>query len=256
MSTSFDLSGKKILITGASSGIGAHWGRVLSSSGATVILAARRKQNLEELCSEIVANGGKALAVPMDVSDEDSVVAAYDMAEQEVGHIDCIIANAGMNSEGNCLEMNVSSFDSLMSVNIKGVFLSAREGARRMAKHLDPKLRKGRVIIVSSITAKKVTPGIPAYSASKAAVCHLGKIMALEWARLGINVNIILPGYIETDLTAQSFETPAGKMFLQRFPRRRLLELSEMDNIVGFLCDDSSVAVTGAEFIIDEGQSL
>ena len=251
-----NMAGRNVLITGASSGIGAQFGRTMARAGASVVLAARRKENLDRLRDEIVSDGGVALAVSMDVSDERSIIDAFDAAEGELGPLDGVIANAGRNADGNSLELEIGEFDALMAVNLRGVFLTAREGARRMIKHLEPKDRRGRVLIVSSITARSVTPGIAAYSASKAAVSHMGRVMALEWAKAGINVNMILPGYIETELTADSFATPAGKMFLSTFPRARLLDVEELDSIATFLCSDASRAVTGSEFAIDEGQSL
>ncbi len=256
MNNGFDLSGRTILVTGASSGIGARFGRTLSASGAKVILAARRRDKLEALQTEITEVGGQALAVSMDVADEGSVIAAFEEAEAEWGPIDGVIANAGRNANGHSLELSVEDFDGLMAVNLRGVFLTVREGARRMIKNQDPQKKSGRIVIVSSITAKKVTPGIPAYSASKAAVVQMGKVMALEWAKFGINVNMLLPGYIETDLTADSFKTDSGKMFLNSFPRRRLVELSELDGIINYLCADASSAITGAEFVVDDGQSI
>ena len=256
MTNGFDLTGRTILITGASSGIGANFGKTLAGQGARVVLAARRKDKLEALKSEIIESGGQAMAVSMDVADEKSVIAAFDQAEAEWGVIDSIIANAGRNANGHSLELTVEDFDGLMAVNLRGVFLTVREGARRIIKNQSPKSKRGRIVIVSSITAKKVTPGIPAYSASKAAVVQMGKVMAMEWARFGINVNMLLPGYIDTDLTSDSFKTESGQVFLKSFPRRRLVELAELDGIINYLCADASSAITGAEFVVDDGQSI
>ena len=110
--------------------------------------------------------------------------------------------------------------------------------------------------MISSITSQMATPGLSAYSASKAAVNRMGKVMAKELARAGINLNMLLPGYIETDLTADSFQTDSGKMFLASFPRRRLVGVDELDGLIAYLCSDASSAVTGAESTVDEGQSI
>jgi len=252
----FNLSNRVIVVTGASSGIGARFAQVLAASGAKVALAARRRDKLEEITATINADGGEAMAVEMDVANEASVIAAYDEVEARFGAIDTVIANAGRNADGPVLTLSADDFDALMAVNLRGVFLSAREGARRIVKHSDPKERRGRIVLVSSITSMMATPGISAYSASKAAVNRLGKVMAREFARQGINVNMLLPGYIETDLTGAAFETEAGQMFLKSFPRRRLVDVEELDGIISFLCSDASSAVSGAEIVVDEGQSL
>ncbi|BDW82311.1 3-oxoacyl-ACP reductase [Erythrobacter sp. Dej080120_24] len=256
MANARDLAGRTIVVTGASSGIGARFGEVLAARGARVALAARRLDRLEALTDTIKANGGEAMAVEMDVTDEASVIAAFDAVDEQFGRIDTVIANAGRDAKGSCLELTLEEFDSVMAVNLRGVFLTAREGARRMVTHLDPKARRGRIVLISSITSQMATPGLSAYSASKAAVNRMGKVMAKELARAGINLNMLLPGYIETDLTADSFQTESGKMFLASFPRRRLVEVEELDGLICYLCSDASSAVTGAEFTVDEGQSV
>lgn len=251
-----ELQGRTVIVSGASSGIGAHFAASLASKGAKVALAARRMSKLETQVEQIQSAGGEAIAVQMDVADEDSIIAAYDEVQEKLGAIDTVIANAGRNADGRAIDLPVEDFDALMSVNLRGVFLSAREGARRMKKAFPREHKRGRIVIVSSITAKMVTPGISAYSASKAAINHMGRIFAREWASSGINVNMLLPGYIETDLTSGAFQTDAGKMFLNSFPRRSLVGIDEMDEMLAFLCSDASAAVTGGEFVVDDGQSL
>jgi len=251
-----ELKGRTVIVTGASSGIGAHFAETLASKGAKVALAARRLSKLEALVKRIQDNGGEAIAVQMDVAQEESVIAAYDEVQDNLGEVDTVIANAGRNADGRAIDLPVEDFDALMSVNLRGVFLSAREGARRMMKAFPREEKRGRIVIVSSITAKMVTPGISAYSASKAAINHMGRVFAREWAASGINVNMLLPGYIETDLTSGAFQTDAGKMFLNSFPRRGLVGIDQMDEMLTFLCSDTSAAVTGGEFVIDDGQSL
>jgi len=256
MKQSIELQDRTIIVSGASSGIGAHFAETLANRGAKVALAARRMDKLETHVERIQSAGGKAIAVQMDVAEEDSVIAAYDQVQDKLGEIDTVIANAGRNADGRATDLPVEDFDALMSVNLRGVFLSAREGARRMMKTYSREEKRGRIVIVSSITAKMVTPGISAYSASKAAINHMGRVFAREWASSGINVNMLLPGYIETDLTSGAFQTDAGKMFLNSFPRRSLVGIDEMDEMLAFLCSDASAAVTGGEFVVDDGQSL
>lgn len=252
----FNLSNRVVLITGASSGIGAQFARSLAKMGAKIVLTARRFKKLEGLANEINSDGGIAFAVAMDVTDETSVIAAFDAAETHFGRIDVVIANAGSSADAMALDLSVEDFDRTVSVNLRGVFLTAREGARRISKQDRRESQDGRIIIISSVTANKVTRGVSAYSATKAAVSQMGKVMALEWARLGINVNMVLPGYIHTELTAAAFDSEQGKMFVKSFPRRRLVDQTDLDGVINFLCSHASKSVTGAEIAIDDAQVL
>ncbi|AYJ85510.1 SDR family oxidoreductase (plasmid) [Sphingomonas paeninsulae] len=252
----FDLSGRVALVTGASSGLGERFAEILAASGAAVVLAARRTDRLEQTCAAIKAKGGRAIAVAMDVADEASTVAAYDAAEAAFGTVDTIIANAGMNSEGSILDLPVEEFDRVMAVNLRGVFLTAREGAKRLIASGSRESGRGRIVITASITAHKVEAGLAAYSGSKAGVLQMGKVMARDWIRQGINVNMICPGYIKTEINGEWFDTEAGAKQIAKFPRRRIMEQGELDTMLLYLASDASGGVTGTSFTIDDGQSL
>lgn len=252
----FDLSGRTALITGASSGIGFRLGRIMAESGARVVLAARRVDRLEALAAQISANGGQAIALPMDVTDEASTIAAYDAAEAAFGTVDTIIANAGTTSTVPVTTVSVADYDQLMAVNMRGVFLTVREGARRLIASGSAEKENGRVVITASITALMVEAGLSLYSASKAGVIHMGKVMARDWARKGVNVNMVCPGYIRTEINDEWFETEGGKKQIARWPRRRLMEENDLDAMILYLASDAARAVTGAAFTIDDGQSL
>lgn len=252
----FDLSGRTALVTGASSGLGSRFARILSAAGANVVLAARRVERLETLRQELEAAGGRAIATPMDVADEGSTIAAYDAAAAAFGSVDTIIANAGMNCEGAAIDLPMDSFDQVMGVNLRGVYLTVREGARRLIAAGSKERQHGRIVILSSITATKVDPGLAVYSGSKAAVLQMGKVLARDWARSGINVNMLLPGYIKTEMNGDWLESEAGARMIAKFPRRRLMEPGDLDAALLFLCSDAAQAVTGAGFTIDDGQSL
>lgn len=251
-----DLTGRTILVTGASSGLGAAFARALAAGGANVVLAARRVDRLQALQREIESAGGHAAAVAMDVADEASTIAAFDRAEAEFGPVDSVIANAGVSTEGPALALDMEAFATLMDINVRGAFLTAREGARRMIAAGSAEREHGRIVIVSSITATHVSPGLAIYSASKAAVLQMGKVLARDWARQGINVNIILPGYIATELNDDFFGSDAGDRFVARFPRRRLMAPEDLIPILAYLASDASRAITGAAFTLDDGQSL
>lgn len=253
---SFDLTGRVALVTGASSGLGERFATILAASGAAVVLAARRTDRLEQLCATINASGGRAAAVAMDVADEASTIAAYDAAEATFGTVDTIIANAGMNSVGPVIDLAIEEFDRVLAVNMRGVFLTVREGARRLLAAGSAEKENGRAVIISSITGHKVDAGLAVYSATKAGVLQMGKVMARDWVRKGINVNMICPGYIKTEINGDWFDTDAGDKQVQKFHRRRLAEPTDLDAMLLYLSSDASRGVTGAAFTIDDGQSL
>lgn len=252
----FDLSGRVALVTGASSGLGQRFGRILAASGAAVALAARRTDRLEATRAEIEAAGGRAIAVEMDVADDASVIAAYDACEAAFGTVDTIVANAGMNSEGMATDLSAEEFDQVMAVNLRGAFLTAREGAKRLMAAGSRDKGHGRIVITASITAFAVDAGLAAYSASKAGVLQMGKVLAREWIRQGINVNMICPGYIRTEINADWFDTAGGEKQIQTFPRRRLMDEGSLDTMLLYLASDASAEITGASFTLDDGQSL
>ncbi|GAB4149696.1 MAG: SDR family oxidoreductase [Sphingomonadales bacterium] len=250
------LAGRTVLITGASSGLGRHFAGLAAREGAKVVVAARRQAMLEDVVAEIASAGGQAHAVAMDVADEASVIAAYDAAQAAFGAIDTVIANAGISLTGLAVDMAADDFDKVMTVNARGVFLTAREGARRMLGGAISAEGRGRVVIVASIGALGPLPGLMAYSTSKAAALMIGKAMAREWVRKGINVNVLCPGYVETDLNRDWFVSDGGQRQIAGFPRRRTMAASDLDAMFLFLASDQSRAVTGAVHVVDDGQTL
>jgi NAD(P)-dependent dehydrogenase (short-subunit alcohol dehydrogenase family) len=254
---SFSLTGRTVLITGASSGLGRRFAKVLGACGAKLAVAARRADRLADLVAELKAEGCEAVAIAMDVEREDSIVAGFDTAEAALGPVNCVIANAGMNSRAMAIDIDAEEFDKVFAVNTRGVFLTAREGARRlMAARAAGKAVDGRIVLVSSIGATKVLPGLMAYCASKAAVLMMGRTLSREWANRGINVNVLCPGYIRTELNSEWFDEEGGKKQIATFPRRRLMEEGDLDGIIAYLLADASRAVTGSVFTIDDGQTL
>lgn len=251
-----DLAGRTVLITGASSGLGKHFAKIVAKSGGKVVATARRGDRLAALVKEIEAEGGTAFAVTMDVEDEASVIAGFEAAEKACGPIDSVIANAGMNSRGMALDIKIEDFDKVINVNLRGVFVTVREAARRMIANGSKDTGRGRIVIVSSLASHQVLPGIAAYCASKAGVLMLGKALAREWANRGINVNSICPGFIETELNDEFLSSEAGQKMIAGFPRRRVMKESDLDGTVLHLLSDASRGITGAAFDIDDGQGL
>ncbi|MGH6980035.1 MAG: SDR family NAD(P)-dependent oxidoreductase [Stellaceae bacterium] len=145
------LAGRTALITGASSGLGRGIARAIARAGARVVVAARRRDRLASLVAEIERNGGTAFAVDCDVETEASIVAAYDVANAHFGRVDTIVANAGINREGSSIAITAADFDAIMNVNVRGVFITAREGGKRMIENPDPAAPAGRVLLIGSV---------------------------------------------------------------------------------------------------------
>jgi NAD(P)-dependent dehydrogenase (short-subunit alcohol dehydrogenase family) len=250
----FDLNGRTALITGASSGLGARFARMLAAQGVNVVLGARRLDRLTCLAEEIRAAGGTVLPVEMDVEDEASIIAAYDQAQAAFGTVDTIIANAGMNAQGPATNLPSDDLAQLLRINVQGVYLTAREGARRLIASEDSS--RGRIILLGSVGSLRPLAGLTAYSTSKAGVAMLGKGLAREWARHGINVNTICPGWIKTELNTEWLDGEGGQKLIKTFPRRRVMNPEHLDGLVTFLSSDASSAITGGVFAADDGQSL
>ena len=253
---SFDLSGRIVMVTGASSGLGRHFAQLLAANGARVVITARRLPLLEQLKAEIEAKGGAALPVAMDIGDEQSIIDGFDLAEQAFGPVDSVVANAGINIGGTALGMPTEDFDRIVSINLRGAFLTAREGARRMIAAGSAARHHGRVLLISSITANHVYPHLAPYSATKAALGQLCRTLALEWSTKGVTVNSLCPGYMRTELNDAYWSTDRGRTLIDSFPRKRLMDVDALDPMLLFLCSDLSGQVTGSEFTIDDGQTL
>ncbi len=253
MQLPYSLAGRTALIAGASSGLGEGFARLYARAGANVVLGARRVERVAALAAEI---GSDALAVALDVTDEASVAAAFDAAEARFGTVNVIVANAGTASGGRSTEVPASGVRAVLDTNLLGVYLVAREGAKRLIASGSRDRADGRIILIGSITAMQHWTGDAAYAATKAGVAHLGKQFAKEWVRQGINVNTIQPGWIHTEINADFYATPAGEAQKIGQNRKRLQEASSLDDMMLYLASDSSAMVTGAVFTIDDGQSL
>lgn len=240
-----DLSGRTALVTGASSGFGRHFCLVLARAGAEVIAAARRTEMLDTLVAEIVAEGGKARALRLDVGDEAQVVEAMSGLQS----LDIVVNNAGIGGHSRAIDCDGDEWRSVFDVNVNGVFYVSREAARIMRTAG----QGGSIVNIASITGMRTAVGAAAYAPSKAAVIHMTKVLALEWARFGVRVNAISPGYIETDLTREFLASPYGEEMRKRIPQRRFGDLSDLDGPLLLLASQASAYMTGSVLAVDGG---
>lgn len=257
MSYSIDLSGRVALVTGASGGLGAQFARTLARAGAAVVLAARRLERLKTLRAEIEAEGGDAHVVALDVTDIDSIKSAVAHAETETGTIDILVNNSGVSVTGRLVDVSAEDYDHVMDTNVRGAFFVAQEVGRRMiarSRGAAPgTFTGGRIVNIASMAGLRVLPQIGVYCASKAALVHMTRAMALEWGRHGINVNAICPGYIDTEINHRHWQTEAGQKLVQMLPRKRVGQPRDLDAVLMMLCANESHFVNGAVVAADDG---
>ncbi|AEG92564.1 SDR family oxidoreductase [Ramlibacter tataouinensis] len=257
MSYSIDLSGRVAFVTGASSGLGAQFARVLARSGAAVVLASRRIEKLKELRAQIEGEGGDAHVVTLDVTDLASIKAAVAHAETEMGSIDILVNNSGVSTTQRLQDVTEEDYDFIFDTNVKGAFFVAQEVGKRMlarAKGAAPgTFTGGRIINIASMAGLKVLPQIGAYCMSKAAVVHMTRAMALEWGRFEINTNAVCPGYIDTEINHHHWETEQGQKLMQMLPRKRVGSPEDLDALVVLLASSQSHFINGAVIAADDG---
>ena len=257
MSYNIDLSGRVAFVTGASSGLGAHFARTLSQSGAAVVLAARRVERLKTLRAEIESLGGDAHVVELDVTDPDSIKSAVAHAETEMGTIDILVNNSGVSTTQKLVDVTPDDYDYVMGTNTRGAFFVAQEVAKRMiarSRGAAPgTFTGGRIVNVASMAGMKVLSQIGVYCMSKAAVIHMTRAMALEWGKFGINVNALCPGYIDTEINHHHWQTEAGQKLMNMTPRKRVGKPTDLDAALMMLCANESHFINGAILSADDG---
>lgn len=246
----FDLSGKTSIITGAGRGIGRSIALGYAEAGSNLVLCARTVGELETLADEARRHGVEALAVPCDVSDPQQIQAAVDAAVERFGGVDVLVNNAGLTVKTPAEDYNLEDWNRVLQVNLTGVFLFAQSVGRQMIRQ-----GSGRIVNISSIAARTAITGSVAYCASKAGVDMVTKVLAVEWARHGVQVNAIGPAYIETPLVKAITDTRAD--FADNIRRRTpMARLGKPDEIVGaaiFLASDAASYMTGETVMVDGG---
>lgn len=248
MDDPFGLAGTRALVTGASGGLGRHFAGLLNAHGADVVIAARRPDRLSQVLGDM-AGPGKSAAVAMDVTDAASIARGFEDAEAAFGPINCLVNNAGIATGVGALDLSVADFDAVMDTNARGAFLVAQQAARSMKAAG----QGGRIVNIASILGLRVASAVTPYSMSKAAVIQMTHALALEWARYGIRVNALAPGYVETEISSGFLETEAGKATVRRVPMRRIVRIEELDAPFLLLAGNASSAMTGVVLPVDCG---
>jgi NAD(P)-dependent dehydrogenase (short-subunit alcohol dehydrogenase family) len=250
MTVSLRLDGELVLVTGASSGLGAHAAQTLAAHGADVVVAARRTDRLQALVQTLQASGVRAHAQALDVSDAAQVEAALDAITAAMGRPPTRLVNAaGVAVTANVLKQTERDWDTVMDTNLKGAWLVSGACARRWVERGEP----GVVLNIASITGLRVAGGVAPYCASKAGLIQLTQAMALELARHGIRVNALAPGYVETELNRDFLRSEAGERLRQRIPLQRFGQAQDLDGPLLLLLSEAGRYISGAVLAVDGG---
>lgn len=243
------LEGQVALVTGATSGLGRRFAQTLAAAGASVVACGRRVDRLDEVVAEIEAAGGRAVAVPLDVSDAEAIPAAVDAAEAAFGTVTILVNNAGIPDAQRAHKMSLELIDAVLDTNVRAVFVLSCEIARRLMAAEKP----GRIINIASTGAFHYGGnGAALYSVSKAAVVRITEVLSVEWSRHRINVNAIAPGAFHSEMMDGMLSRVGD--FTQMTPRKRLGDPAQLDSTLLYLCAPASECVTGAIIRVDDGQ--
>ena len=246
---STDLTGQTALVTGASSGLGLRFAKVLAACGARVALAARRLDRLEALAEEIRGDGGQAVAIQMDVTDAGQLTASVEKAQAEFGLVTILVNNAGIPDAQRAHKMPLKLIDRVIDINIRAPYVLSCEVARRLIDAGQP----GRIVNIASAAAYDYGGnGAALYSISKAAVVRMTEALAVEWARFNINVNAIAPGAFESEMMDGMLKRVGD--IAAHFPRKRIGDPAQLDSTLLYLVGPASEAVTGTSIRVDDGQ--
>ena len=247
-----DLEGRVALVTGAFGGLGRHFAETLARAGCEVALAGRRVGEGEAVLASLRSQGATGCVVPLDVRDPASVEAAFDAAKCELGAIDIVINSAGIATTASALEVSEDDWQRVIDTNLSGAWRVAQCAARAMRAAGNG----GSIVNIASILGLRVAQQVPAYTAAKAGLIHLTRSLALEWARHGIRVNALAPGYFETDINRDFFETESGQALIRRIPQRRLGQPAQLDGALLLLASDASSYMTGTVLPVDGGHMV
>ena len=244
------LKNRIALVTGASRGLGRFFAETLAREGAHVILAGR--SSLGDVIDGIARTGGTAYHVEMDVMRDDSILRAFEQMTAQWGSPSIIVSNAGITDVVDTLEQEPAEFDRILTTNLRGPWMVAREAAR----HMVAQKIHGSIVNIGSILALRQAGRVTAYAVAKAGLVQMTKQLALEWARYGIRVNALAPGYVETDFNRDFFQTEKGQDMIRRIPTRRLTPIQDLAEPLLLLAGDGGASITGVVLPVDSGHLL
>jgi NAD(P)-dependent dehydrogenase (short-subunit alcohol dehydrogenase family) len=247
----FSLADRVALVTGASQGLGAHMARVLAASGAHVVLCARNREKLAEQAEAIRDAGGRALDLPLDITEEAAVVGAVARVVSQCGGLDILVNNAGIVVRGAAIDSDTEAFRRVLDTNLTGAYRMAREAARPMLER-----GWGRIINIGSILSLAARATVLAYTTSKHAVTGLTRGLAAEFGSRGVNVNALLPGYFRTEINVVLQQDPDFSRWVEAgTPLARWGEARDLDGPLLFLASDASRYVNGHLLVVDGGMT-
>lgn len=246
----FSLQGKRAMVSGASWGLGRRMAVCLAEAGADLVVFARRLELVEEVADEVRSLGRRAMAFRVDHTQEDEVVAMVDRVEEEFGPIDILVNNAGTDIIRPATDYRLHEWEHVLTTNLSGYFLCAQTVGRMMVQR-----RRGTIINLSSIAGVAAIPRLAPYSASKAGVDQLTRVLALEWGPYGVRVNAIAPAYMEVIMAGAEHEHDESKeqLIAERTPLGRRGRPEELDGALLYLASDASSYVTGTILYVDGG---
>ena len=248
----FALDGRVAVITGASSGIGAHLATTLARAGCAVALTARRREKLEALAAAVAGRGADAASVVMDVNDRQSVESAFEEVVNRFGRVDVLVNNAGIAAPQKFLEMTEQAWNRVLETNLSAVWRVGQAAARQMVAQKSG----GSIINIASVLGLAVQRTQANYSAAKAGVIHLTKTMALELGRKGVRVNALAPGYFATEMNREFLDSERGREYIAGLLPRRAGALAELDGAVLLLAGDAGSYINGSVLSVDGGAIL
>ncbi len=246
----FNLEGKTALVTGAGSGIGQEIAKTLYDAGANLALAARRKEKLEETKSILNNKSQNVEVFSLDVTNEDSIKNCLTDINKEFPSIDILVNNAGMTVVGTLDNNEQDEWDNVINTNLRGPWALSKFWLKSI---LEKNQKNGVVLNVSSITGEAVQKGNGIYAISKAALSHMTRQMALEWAKYNVRVNAIAPGYFRTDINSDFLDSEMSAPMIKRIPFRRPGNISELQGPILLLASDAGSYMTGSTLVVDGG---